>query len=89
MTASVELKVAIVRSGLHQYDLAARVGISETRLSRIVRGRLDPTADERQRLAAVLRTSEDRLFIPDVILDPPDGTDDSVESVSAVKREQK
>lgn len=56
-----ELKTAIIRSGIAQYELASRIHISETRLSRIVAGRIQPTHEECRRLAKLLRVSEDQI----------------------------
>ena len=35
------VKVALAERGLHQYELAARVGVSPTRLSDLLHGRLN------------------------------------------------
>lgn len=56
------LKAAILASGSHQYQLAKRTGITETRLSRLVTGRDAPTADERRALADALGVAEEDLF---------------------------
>lgn len=56
------LKHAILHSGRRQYDLAAAARISETRLSRLVTGRLEATAEERRRLSLALGESEEVLF---------------------------
>jgi transcriptional regulator with XRE-family HTH domain len=48
------LKVALVESRRFAYDVAREVGVSETRLSRIVNGRILPTPDEAARLARAL-----------------------------------
>lgn len=58
----VKLKIAIMRAATSQYELAATVGISETRLSRICRGRAVPTDDEQRRIAAALGQSIEDLF---------------------------
>ena len=57
-----QLKLAILNSNVPQYVLAAKAGMSETKLSRVVRGRADPTEDERRRIAKALGVSEDDLF---------------------------
>jgi len=57
-----ELKTALLRAGVPQYEIARRAGLDETALSRIVRGRRVPSADERGRLAAVLGVPESLLF---------------------------
>lgn len=58
----LDLKVAILRSGLTQREISLRARIGETRLSAIVRNRADPTDDERDRLSGVLHKPADRLF---------------------------
>jgi hypothetical protein len=62
MPVSVNLKIAILQLGLRQYDLAARLGISETRFSRILQGRIDPTPEERGQIATALGGDENQLF---------------------------
>lgn len=61
-TPNTALKVAIVQSQLPQHEVARRARIRETRLSHIVRGRVEPTEEERERLAKLLRRSQDELF---------------------------
>lgn len=58
----VQLKMAIMQAGMSQYALAAAVGVSETRLSRICRGRAQPTTQERELIAAALGRPEAELF---------------------------
>jgi transcriptional regulator with XRE-family HTH domain len=58
----VLLKLALLRSGEAQYELASRLGIGETRLSRIVRGRVRPTPEERKGIAEELGVPEADLF---------------------------
>lgn len=64
-----ELKSALLRSGVAQYEIAQRAGLSETALSRIVRGRRAATCEERQRLAVALGLPESALFeaLPDLL----------------------
>ncbi len=59
---NAKLKLEIAQSGKRQYEIARKAGLNETELSRIVRGRRLPTADERQRLASVLSVAEVDLF---------------------------
>jgi len=58
----VALKLAVLRSGVRQYVLASNLGVSESRLSRIIGGRVVPTEHERMRLAALLGRDESSLF---------------------------
>ena len=58
----VLLKLALLRRKETQYSLAARVGMSETRLSRIVQGRAEPTRDECKQIADALDVPERDLF---------------------------
>ena len=57
-----KLKVAVVASGEPQYELAQRAGLSETVVSRIVRGRRIASPEERKRLADALGVPERQLF---------------------------
>ena len=61
-STNVALKVAIVQSGRKQVEIARSARISETRFSHIVRGRLEPTDKERDRIAKALHRSESDLF---------------------------
>jgi len=56
------LKIAILERREPQYVLASRSGIDETRLSRIVRGRVQPTVEERLSIATALGVPERELF---------------------------
>jgi transcriptional regulator with XRE-family HTH domain len=58
----LDLKVAILRSGLTQREVSLRARIPETRLSAIVRNRTVPTAQEQVDLSLVLRKSPEALF---------------------------
>ena len=58
----LKLKMAILNSGRHQYEVAHDAGIPETRLSRIILGRVDPSAEERRCIARALRATERDLF---------------------------
>lgn len=55
------LKIALLRSGRRQYEIAAKSGISETRLSRIVTGRALPSPDEIERIASALECRPEEL----------------------------
>lgn len=56
------LRDAIFRSGQPQIEVARKAGIHETRLSKIVRGWVQPNAAERRSLARVLKSSVEELF---------------------------
>ncbi|WP_438029713.1 helix-turn-helix domain-containing protein [Sorangium sp. So ce233] len=56
------LKMALMRRGVRQYDAARLLGITETRLSLIMCGRLEATEDEKKRLAQLLQTRVEDLF---------------------------
>lgn len=58
-------KVAIVRSGLPQFEVARRAKLSETVVSRIAAGRRAATPEERRRLARALGLGEAELFRTD------------------------
>ena len=50
----VELKLARIRQGLKQYELAQRVGIAPNRLSEIEAGRRIPSPEICRRITAIL-----------------------------------
>jgi hypothetical protein len=58
----LDLKLAILRSGLTQREVSLRARIPETRLSAIVRSRVAPTDTERSALSRVLEKPDDALF---------------------------
>lgn len=49
-----KLKLALVSSEKHAYEIARDLGISETRLSRIANGRVTPTLEEAAHIARAL-----------------------------------
>jgi transcriptional regulator with XRE-family HTH domain len=56
------LRRAIFDSGLKQIDIAKRIDMHDTRLSKIVHGYIDANDDEKKALARVLRRPIDELF---------------------------
>ncbi len=56
------LKLALLEHGDHQYDVARRLEMSESRLSRIVQNRVVATQTERQALAEFLGANVRDLF---------------------------
>ncbi len=61
-TLNRTLRLAILDSGKTQRTVAALTSIDETRLSRIVRGRVRPFPSEKKELARVLRRAARDLF---------------------------
>ncbi len=59
-----ELKIAILEKfgPGRQYIAAQKAGISESRLSRIILGRREPTADERHAIAKALGIPPPEIF---------------------------
>ena len=55
------LKLARLESGLRQWDVARRVGVSESQLSKIETGRIIPDASVIERIAAVLDVLPEEL----------------------------
>jgi transcriptional regulator with XRE-family HTH domain len=51
----VELKIARIRAGLRQYEVAARVGIFPNRLSEIEAGRRRPSPELLDRILRVVK----------------------------------
>lgn len=62
LVPNVALKVAIVESGKSQRVISRLTRIPETRLSHIVRGRIEPTDKERERISKALQRGVDELF---------------------------
>lgn len=56
------LSVALFQHPFPQYLVAQELGISETRLSRIAKGRVAPTEDEKLGLARILGLDVESLF---------------------------
>jgi transcriptional regulator with XRE-family HTH domain len=56
------LKAAMLQRGLKQREISRLAVVPENRLSSIVNGWVEPTADERKKLSAVLRQPEGVLF---------------------------
>ena len=61
MHSITPIKLEIVRRGLVQADVAQAAGISESRLSRIVNGRVQPLDFEVKNLAQALGIRKDEL----------------------------
>jgi transcriptional regulator with XRE-family HTH domain len=59
------LFIAIKRSKLHQYEVAGRARISDTYLTRILYGRVDPSGKIKGRIARALNMRVDELFVGD------------------------
>ena len=56
-----KLKLLLVTRGLVQADVAKLAGLSESRLSRIVRGRVEPRAFELKNLAQALGVQREEV----------------------------
>lgn len=61
-TTPSALRTALFNSGQKQIEIAKKADIHETRLSKIARGHVEATPDERKALARVLRKPVDELF---------------------------
>lgn len=62
MAKNLALKIAIVESGLSQADVAADIGMHDTKLSLIVNGRRRPSEAEQKAIARVLKRKPSQLF---------------------------
>lgn len=62
LTPRLTLKVAIIRSGRLQRDMAPAMGMTPSHLSQIITGRINPTDDEERAIARVLRQPREALF---------------------------
>jgi hypothetical protein len=58
----IGLKMALMRQGILQYEAARTLRITDTRLSRIICGRLEATDEEKQQLSKMLQTPVEELF---------------------------
>lgn len=58
----LEVKLALLRRNMPQYEAARRLGMSETRFSRILCGRADPTAEEAEGIARLVGERVEALF---------------------------
>lgn len=61
MALFLTLKLFLMKRREPQYEFAARVGLSESRLSRIIHGRVTPTDAELSRIARELGVDEAKL----------------------------
>jgi transcriptional regulator with XRE-family HTH domain len=62
VSLNLPLKIALVSSEKPQSEIADLAKIHVTRLSQIVRGRVNATQSERLRIAGVLQRAVDELF---------------------------
>lgn len=58
-TDGLEIKVKRIRAGLYQYQLAARLGINQTRLSEIECGRVRPSPELLEQILDAIRKARD------------------------------
>lgn len=59
---NMPLKLAVVASGKPAYQIAAQLDITDTRLSKIIYGRLGPKVEEQQKLSEILGKPICELF---------------------------
>lgn len=62
MALNTALKVAFIESKRKQIEVAAEVGMDESKLSKIVNGHIEPTDDEKAAIATALGKPKDQLF---------------------------
>ena len=55
----LDLKIARLRAGLRQYEVAARVGVTATKLCEIEGGRRSPSPELLERILAVIQGGHD------------------------------
>jgi len=55
---AIELKILRMKAGLRQYEVAARLGITQTKLSGIECGRVRPSAELLERILEVLEVEQ-------------------------------
>jgi len=57
-----ELKIAAIRTGKNQYEIAQELGWHPSKFSQIISGYQSPSSDERQQLAQYFGASVRELF---------------------------
>ena len=62
MRKNLNLKIAIIKSGRWQYDIAFESQISYSRITSFINGYTRPRRDEAKRLAKVLNCTVEQLF---------------------------
>ena len=60
----LKIKLRRISAGMSQWSLSHAAGISQGRYSMVERGLIEPTEEERERLAGILQTSSSTLFRP-------------------------
>jgi transcriptional regulator with XRE-family HTH domain len=63
MPKNLALKIAIIESGLTQFDVAKAADIHHTRLSHIINGHREANEAEQKALARVLKRKIAQLFV--------------------------
>jgi transcriptional regulator with XRE-family HTH domain len=58
----LNIKLQILRLGIHQNNIARALGINESVLSKIIHGYREPSKTHREQLAAFLKAEESWLF---------------------------
>ena len=58
-TRGIDLKIMRIRAGLLQYEVAAKLGISPSRLSGIERGRVESSPELAERIQEAIRKAKD------------------------------
>ncbi|MCH7501012.1 MAG: helix-turn-helix transcriptional regulator [Nitrospinae bacterium] len=76
----IDLKIGILRSGLKNYEIAAELGWSPSKLSAVLSESYNPTQAEREAIADVLRLSVYDIF-PGKIITPYGNHSPSPEAV--------
>lgn len=59
---NIKLKTEILKSGLKQSFVAAKIGITQVRFSRIIHEEIKPNIKEKKAIAKILNKSINRLF---------------------------
>jgi transcriptional regulator with XRE-family HTH domain len=62
MKMNLPLKIALLRGGMRQIDLARKTGLAESRVSRIVNAYHMPTPEEKRNIAVALDCAVEALW---------------------------
>jgi DNA-binding XRE family transcriptional regulator len=60
------LKLLRAEYGIHQWQVAKAIGVSQSKYFQIEAGRTDPSPKEREKLAELFGKPEDDIFTPTV-----------------------
>jgi len=64
---TISLKIAVIQSGKRGYEIERQLGLWPSKLSKFVTGIIEPTTEEKTRLAEILNRPIEELFPADPV----------------------